>query len=129
MSKAVSRHFRWRWALLGLYTLYCLGVLVWWLSAWNPNAGMLRWLGWWNHFAHWMILPTLPASLTLGAVLRLEPQWFGVWLAHHDYICLILTWGWLALAGYVQWFILLPRLFTRLRGFLENPKNPNHTAR
>lgn len=76
-----------------------------------------------------MILPTLPASLSLGVILRLEPQWFEAWLANHDYLCLILTWAWLALAGYVQWFIVLPRLVTRLGRFLNISKNPNHTAR
>jgi len=129
MSQTFHFRFRWRWALIGLYSVYCLGVLIWWLSAWNPHAGLLRWLGWWSYFAPSMILPTLPASLSLGVILRLEPRWFADWLANHDYLCLILTWAWLALAGYVQWFIVLPRLATRFRRFLTVPKNPNHTTR
>ncbi len=124
MSQAFRLHFRWRWVFIGLYSAYCLGILVWWLWAWNPNDGMLRWLGWWSHFAPSMILPTLPSSLSLGVALRLEPKWLGDWLAHHDYICLALTWAWLAVVGYFQWFVIIPRVFSWVRRLVSLPQKP-----
>lgn len=128
MSEAIPSRFRWRRTLICLYSVYCLGVLTWWLFAWNPNAGMLRWLGWWNHFAPSMILPTLPASLSLGLVTRFEPKWFGDWLAQHDYLCLVLTWAWFALIGYLQWFVLIPRFFAWVRRLASTPQKPNRNA-
>ena len=102
---------------LSVYAIYTIAILVRWIIDWHFFHGAKRWNQgwWWLTMPAEMMIPTFPASMSIYPLLRVEPQWFVELLARHPFTAMLLTWSWFALAGYFQWFVVVPRFWHWLR--------------
>lgn len=97
------------WIAVGIYAIYSVVVLAHWIVEWEIHHGLKRWRlgGWWFDMLGEMIIPTFPASTSIFLVPRLCPHWFLDWLAKNELTAMIMTWVWLTVVGFLQWFIVV----------------------
>ena len=98
-----------------IYFTYSFAVLIHWLLSLRQHRDPMGWIVWWGSYGLEMMIPTLPSSFSLGPMLRLEPEWLLGWLSSHPPIDTFLTWAWIVFAGYLQWFIAVPFLWSRFK--------------
>jgi len=105
------------WIALAVYGTYSVLTLSYWTWDWFFHHGMKRFfIGvWWLDAAPAMAIPTFPASLTIGLLLRITSDWLVQWQSEHSFICMIIAWAWFTLVGFIQWFVVIPVLWSKLR--------------
>ncbi|WLT30416.1 hypothetical protein [Geothrix sp. PMB-07] len=106
------------WIGLIIYISYSLLTLSYWIWDWFHNHGMKRFfLGtWWIGTAPAMLIPTFPSSVSIGIIFLPLPAWLDSFLAKHSFAFMLMIWLWLALVGFIQWFIVVPHIWSKLRG-------------
>ena len=81
------------------------------LMLWKYNGGS----GGMETYLLYMVLLSFPCGLLIPLMHVALFRLFGITLPA-TWMTLVLTWAALAMLGYLQWFVLLPRLGARWRG-------------
>jgi hypothetical protein len=105
------------WVALIIYSSYSVLMLTYWIWDWFHNHGMKRFFlgAWWFGTAPSMLIPTFPSSASIGIVFLPLPAWLDSFLARHSFTFMLIIWLWLVLVGFIQWFIVVPRIWSKLR--------------
>jgi hypothetical protein len=103
-----------RYLPLALWATACAAVLIFTLEMWEPGAnsdvGVV--------FAWSMVLLSFPAGLVVPGCIALFATFFGqpaLDAALSGTAAFVAVWAAFVLVGYVQWFLLVPRVWQSMR--------------